>query len=160
MKNLSISRILTAAIPVMVVCVVLALSASAVAQSSHTLANGPEGSKRCSNRTLNGAYGLTLEGTILGPNIPLRGVVMQNFDGNGNITQVDYLVVDGMPVSQDWRPGTGTYAVNPDCTGVAVLHTGQDPLPVNLHFVVVNNGKQINQVVDSNAFIAVGIKVN
>ena len=39
MKNLSISRILTGAIPMMVVCVVLALSASAVAQSSHTLAN-------------------------------------------------------------------------------------------------------------------------
>ena len=158
MKNLSIWRILTVATPMMVVCVVLALGASAVAQSSRTLANSPEGSRGCSNRTLNGAYGLTLEGTILGPNIPLRGVVMQNFDGNGNITQVDYLVVDGMPVSQDWRPGTGTYTVNPDCTGAAVLHipTGD----VNLHFVVVNNGKQINQVVDSDASSAIGIRVN
>jgi len=108
MKNLPISRILATAIRMMVVCVVLTLATSALAQSSHTLANSPEGSRGCSNRTLNGAYGLTLEGTILGPNIPLRGVVMQNFDGNGNITQVDYLVVDGMPVSQDWRPGTGT----------------------------------------------------
>ena len=36
--------------------------------------------------------------------------------------------------------------------------SGQGPLPI--HFVVVNNDKQIYQVVDGNAVSTVGIKVN
>ena len=83
---------------------------------------------------------------------------MQHYDGNGGITQVDHLVVFGMPPQLEWTPGTGAYTVNPDCTGVAVLHSGPDT--VNLHFVVVNNGKQIFQVVDADAVTTVGIRVN
>ena len=157
MKNNSISRILMPTTHAMVLCFLLASGISAVAQS----ANGESGNGRCSNRTLNGSYGFLLDGTILGPNLPLRGVVMQRYDGNGNITQVDHVVTVGGPPPQEWTPGTGSYTVNPDCTGSAVLIIPGNPLsPVNLHFVVVNNGKQINQVVDANAVTAVGIKVN
>jgi hypothetical protein len=140
----------------MIVCGLLAFSFSAVAQSKSETPNGG----RCSNRTLNGDYGFTLEGTILGPNIPLRGLVMQHYDGNGNITQVDHVVDGGVPPTQEWAPGTGTYTVNPDCTGAGVISSssGQGPLPI--HFVVVNNGKQIFQVVDGNAVSTVGIRVN
>jgi len=157
MKNNPISRILVPATHAMVLCFLLASGVSALAQSG----NGESGNGRCSNRTLNGSYGFLLDGTILGPNLPLRGVVMQHYDGNGNITQVDHVVTDGGPPPQEWTPGTGSYTVNPDCTGSAVLIIPGNPLsPVNLHFVVVNNGKQINQVVDANAVTAVGIKVN
>ncbi len=48
--------------------------------------------------------------------------------------------------------------MNTDCTGAATLTTPDGT--IYLHFVVVNNGKQINQVVDSNAVTAVGIRVN
>jgi hypothetical protein len=121
-------------------------------------ANVADGGKRCSNRTLSGNYGFLLEGTDLGLNLPFRGVVMQGYDGNGNITQVDHVVFGGNPPPQEWTPGTGTYTVNPDCTGRAVLDTAQGQ--VNLHFVVVDDGKQINQVVDANAVTAVGIRVH
>ena len=83
---------------------------------------------------------------------------MQHYDGKGNITQVDHVVVGGFPPAQEWQPGTGTYSVNPDCTGTAVLHTPENP-DVNLHFVVVKRGTEIHQVVDGDAVTATGIKV-
>ena len=83
---------------------------------------------------------------------------MQHYDGKGNITQVDHVVVDGVPPAQERTPGNGTYIVNPDCTGVATLNSPGNP-PITLHFVIVRNGKQIHQVVDSNAVTAVGTKV-
>lgn len=156
MNNNWQSRILRLATHTMIVCGLLVFSIAAVAQSKSETTGGG----RCSNRTLNGDYGFTLEGTILGPNIPLRGLVMQHYDGNGNITQVDHVVDGGTPPMQEWTPGTGTYTVNPDCTGAGVINSpsGHGPLPI--HFVVVNNGKQIFQVVDGNAVSTVGIKVN
>jgi hypothetical protein len=153
MNNSWLSRILRLATHTMIVCGLLAFSVAAVAQSKSETTSGG----RCSNRTLNGDYGFALDGTFL-PNTPFRGVVMQHYDGNGNITQVDHIVVYGTPPPQEWTPGTGTYTVNPDCTGAATLTTPAGT--IYLHFVVVNSGKQINQVVDSNAVTAVGIKVN
>ena len=152
MKNSSISRILLAAAPIIVACGLIAPGTSAVAQSLE---------RHCSNRTLVGAYGFALEGEILGPGIQLRGVVMQRYDGRGHLTQVDHLVTSGFPPAEEWRPGSGTYTVNPDCTGVAVINVPGDPgSPVNLHFVVVRHGTEIHQVVDANAVTAIGIKVD
>lgn len=154
MKNNLISRTMVRATHTTILCFLLASGVSALAQSG----DGESGGGRCSNRTLNGDYGIALDGTFL-PSTPFRGVVMQHYDGHGNITQVDHVVINGMPPAQEWTPGTGTYTVNPDCTGVGVINSGNNP-PLNIHFVVVNNGKQINQVVDANAVTAVGIKVN
>ena len=156
MKNNLITKILVPATYTMALCFLLASGVSAVAQSG----NGVSGNGRCSNRTLSGDYGFTLEGTILGPNIPLRGVVMVHYDGNGHFTQVDHIIDGGTPPSQEWAPGTGTYSVNPDCTGSGVINSSSAQGPLYVHFVVVNNGKQINQVVDANAVTAVGVKVN
>jgi hypothetical protein len=155
MTSTSISKIMQSAIPTILVCVSLASGNSAVAQSA-----APSDSRngRCSNRTLSGNYGFTLEGVLVGPNLPIRGVVMQHYDGKGNITQVDHVVAGGFPPAQDWQPGTGTYSVNPDCTGTAVLHTPANP-EVNLHFVIVRRGAEIHQVVDADAVTAIGIKV-
>jgi hypothetical protein len=158
MKSKSVWKRSTMLTQVMLGFVLLAFGTSAAAQSNRTPAANSEGNgPRCSNRTLSGDYGFALDGTFL-PNTPFRGVVMQHYDGNGNITQVDHLVVYGTPPPQEWTPGTGTYTVNPDCTGAATLTTPDGT--IYLHFVVVNNGKQINQVVDANAVTAVGVKVN
>ncbi len=157
MQTKSVSKMMMSATQMMIVFGLFAIGTTAVAQSNHTPTSGSEGNGRCSDRTLSGDYGFALEGTFL-PATPVRGVVMQHYDGNGNITQVDHLVIYGAPPPQEWTPGTGTYTVNPDCTGAAVLTTPGGT--VSLHFVVVNNGKQINQVVDANAVTAVGIKVN
>ena len=134
----------------------LLLLTLALAASSTLTAHGRE----CTNATLQGDYASQIEGTILGPNLPFRGLAMAHFDGKGNITQVDHIVFDGIPPAIEWTPGTGTYTVNPDCTGSAVINSPSGQGPVNLHFVVVNHGKQINQVVDANAVTAVAFKVD
>ena len=131
----------------------LTIATTAFAQTATSDQGG-----RCSNRTLNGSYGFLLEGTFLPSGPPFRGVVMQTYDGKGGITQVDHVVFAGSPPPIEWAPGTGTYSVNSDCTGVALLHTFTGDVP--LHFVVVDNGKQIKQVVDANAVTAVGNRVN
>jgi hypothetical protein len=46
----------------------------------------------------------------------------QSFDGNGNLTQRDYT---GNSVPAEFSPPgqeTGTYMVNPDCTGSMVIN--------------------------------------
>jgi hypothetical protein len=156
MKNNSIVKGWMGATPIVIVCGLLVSGASAMAQSAITQSM----ERRCSDRTLVGNYGFALEGEILGPGIQFRGVVMQHYDGRGNLRQVDHVVTNGMPPAEEWTPGKGTYTVHPNCTGTAVINVPGNPLsPINLHFVVVRGGKEIHQVVDANAVTAVGIKV-
>lgn len=160
MQNKLISQISMAATPIMIVCGLLASGVSAMAQSD----DGP-----CSNRTLLGDYGFSIEGVVLaipgvtlppGAALPVRGVALTHFDGKGKLSQVDHVVVNGMPPMVEWTPGTGNYTVNPDCTGTAVIDIPGNPLaPVKLHFVVVRQGKEIHTVVEANAVTSVGIRV-
>jgi len=143
---------------IMTICALVVLGATALAQSNNTTTSATPGGKLCSNRTLNGDYGILLEGTILGANIPFRGVVMQDYDGNGNITQVDHVVFGGTPPPLEWTPVYRLLHRESDCTGVALLQT--ETGDHNLHFVEADNGKLIKQVVDANAVTAIGNKVN
>jgi len=97
MQRNSIMRISIAATAALVVGGLLfAPSAPQVAASAPRPSEG-EG-KSCSNRTLRGDYGASVEGVVLpspGVSLPLRGVVMVHYDGNGNFTQVDHIVVNG-----------------------------------------------------------------
>src|SRR5271169_413538 len=107
-----------------------------------------EADKVCSNRTLRGDYGFAVEGLILpapGVTVPLRGVTITHFDGKGNLTQLDSLLVNGGPIS-DWSPVTGTYQVNADCTGTMNLLPSTGGF-ANLRIVVVRQGKEIHSVV-------------
>jgi len=158
MKKKSISKISMIAAPVMLVCGLLASAAPAKAQSE-------DGA--CSNRTLRGDYGSAVEGLILptpGVALPIRGVVMTHYDGDGNFTQVDHIVFNGLPPTIEWSPGTGTYHVNADCTGTAHIAVSTGGF-VNLAFVVVRKGKEIHAVVTApfdgpnRTVTSVGIKV-
>ena len=158
MKNRLSSHLSMFAMPIVTACCLLALGLSAKAQNLSAFTQGID--RGCSNRTLVGDYGFTIEGTILSANAPIRGLALQHYDGRGRITQVDHTVFGGYPPAQDWTPGTGTYTVNSDCTGSAVINTPSNPGPVNLHFVIVDHGRQIKQVVDENAVVANGVKVD
>jgi hypothetical protein len=148
MKSNWMSNVLTVVLPMMLVCVVLALGSSAVAE-------GP-GTGTCSTRSLFGDYGMQVEGTFLGPNWPLRTVVMIHFDGRGNSTSKSYAVLNGKPVTEDWsEDDPGTYTVNSDCTASGVFRGA-----IPAHFVVVNTGKEFRGVVDGDAISFVGSRVN
>ena len=66
--------------------------------------------RACSNASLRGAYAFAIEGVVDAPSpLPLRGVAVAQFDGRGNVTQVDHVVFNGTPPPFDWTPATGWY---------------------------------------------------
>lgn len=108
--------------------------------------------ENCSNATLHGSYAFTVHGAILvGPAAgTVDGIALSVFDGAGNMQQVDAVSHNGV-VAEVWRPGTATYTVNPDCTGTMTLTAAGSP-PLDLAFVIGEQGKQIHTVVTNPGF--------
>ena len=106
----------------------------------------------CSNLTVRGTYAFTIHGQILTPGGPLivDGVAKTTFDGYGNLTQVDAVSVDG-DLAQVWRPGTGAYTLNPDCTGTMTIFNLNQPA-LRLAIVVSHSGDLIHTVVADPGF--------
>ena len=136
-----------------------------------TLALGPgrsvraqdddDGGGLCSNRTLRGDYGFDIGGTILaGPRAGLlRGVALTHFDGHGGLSQVDFVTNNGVPAGTDWRPGTGSYDLDSNCTGKAEISFTDGSPTLRLRLVVVRGGREIRTIVEGNATGSTGIKV-
>ena len=143
-----------------ILCVLLAFSATALAQSKSSPASGEAGSRHCSNRTLSGKYGCSVQGVLLNiPGLPPEatfvGVTTSDFDGKGNLTGAEHVVVNGTSFNPGWDTNSGTYSVNPDCTGTAVVDTPNSPVPLNLYFVIVEDGKEFRQVLNTDALVTV-----
>ena len=165
MQNKLVSRNFKMARPMMIAFGLLMASSFAWADDA--------ADTKCTNRTLNGDYGFTIEGVILAlpgatippGGLPFRSVAMGHFDGKGKYTQVDHIVAGGAPPPVEWTVGSGPYTVNPDCTGKLVINVPGSPFsPVKLTFVVVRKGREIRTVVDPNgtsisATTSIGIKV-
>ncbi len=102
----------------------------------------------CSDSTLRGSYAFTIHGSIIlpdGSTLLVDGLAKQTFDGNGNFTQVDAVAVGGN-LPPGWRPGSGTYSVNRDCTGTQTIVIPGNP-DVHLQLIVAQSGNTIHQVV-------------
>jgi hypothetical protein len=102
----------------------------------------------CSNSTIKGTYAFTLHGQIFlpdGSTLLIDGVAKQTFDGNGNMTQVDAVATNGN-LAPGWRPGTGTYSVNEDCTGTQTISV-PGLADLHLQMIVAQGGNTIHQVV-------------
>jgi hypothetical protein len=165
MKRNSTSNSSRTSIQTLIACFVLASSAIAVAQSSSEDAvEGHEGASAthkcvCSDRTLSGKYGTQIEGD-LSAGLPLRTLTLMNYNGAGKFSSVDHVVVDGNPPDDEWRQSTGTYKVNPDCTGSASVEVAPGNPPLTFHFIVTDHGREILLVVDGGAIRGVGHKVD
>lgn len=135
------------ACPLMIVGGVL-ISGSFVRAPSTAWAQTTSGA--CADQILRGDYGFVIDGfahPTPAASLPIRGVAMTNFDGDGKMSQVDHVVVNGGAPALDWTKGTGTYHVNPDCTGTFHLDVPPPFNVVNARFVVVGHGKEIHAVV-------------
>jgi hypothetical protein len=107
----------------------------------------------CSNSTIHGSYAFTIHGQVFLPNGPtllIDGLAKTTFDGNGNLTQLDAIAVNGN-VAPGWASNTGTYSVNPDCTGSATITNGNQP-PVHLQLIVAQSGNTIHDMVIDPGF--------
>jgi hypothetical protein len=109
---------------------------------------GAQEGRICTERTIKGSYGYTFSGVRPAspmPGAPIvegRGVGIRIFDGQGNFTQVDSIKGVNTPALID-QPASGTYRINPDCTGTAFLTVPGMPGAAEFRLVVVNNGKEI-----------------
>ena len=105
---------------------------------------------RCSNRTLRGNYGGSFDGQISTPagTVQLRGLVLTQFDGEGNLRQREFLTANGAPPpTGEWTPTEGTYAIAADCTGIAEIAQSNGNI-LRQRWVVVNRGREIRAVVE------------
>ena len=125
----------------------LILFASAVA----AVANAQSDSILCNEKLIAGVYGFTIEGAKLGGNGPIGpqvGVAMTEFNGDGTLSQIDSVTVDGIQIAEfSETPTKGSYTVNPDCTGSFTLNFTDGRPTVTAWFVIVDNGNEIDTVV-------------
>jgi hypothetical protein len=107
-----------------------------------------DSSKRCSNVTIKGSYGYTLAGTrpvpggYTGQRENFLGVGVRHFDGQGNFRQVDSYKGEVAGARADVA-ASGTYVINPDCTGTGYLNPPRSNIVVEQRLVVMDNGKEI-----------------
>jgi hypothetical protein len=104
----------------------------------------------CSDSMLSGDYSFRITGQILtGPLAGLdNGVALVTFDGNGKLSSKDHVVINGVQPQDEWRDSTGTYTVNPNCTGKAQINfaDGRTP-PITYYFILTNFRQQLDVVV-------------
>ena len=103
----------------------------------------------CSNSTIRGSYAHTIRGQVFLPNVPtllIDGLAKTTFDGEGNLTELDAVAANGN-VAPGWVSNTGTYSVNPDCTGTITVTNGNQP-QIHLQMVVAQSGNTIHEIGD------------
>ncbi|MFZ1998020.1 MAG: hypothetical protein WAU73_01380 [Candidatus Sulfotelmatobacter sp.] len=104
----------------------------------------------CTTNTLYGEYAFRISGQIYGPTgavVQQRdGVALTYFDSAGHLTQVDWVMSNGLPLAGPTDKAgfhtseTGTYTVSSDCTGTAEIDfpapPGSTGAVINLMFVL------------------------
>ena len=77
----------------------------------------------------------------------VNGVVIRTYDGAGTFTQVDNIKGSVTGIVPD-RPGSGTYQVNADCSGVTLFQPGPG-LTIEERMVIVDRANEIRTIVSS-----------
>jgi len=139
-----------------------------VAAAAVGAASAQSTSWACNDVLITGVYGFTIDGAKLvgpGPVGPQKGIAITEFDGKGNLQQVDSVTINGVQVANfSETPTKGTYTVNSNCTGTFTLNFTDGRPTVTTWFVVVDNGNEIDTVVQgipagpgvTQGFIATG----
>src|ERR1700751_2710098 len=123
-----------------------------VVSASTWTATAQSTSPACNNWLIAGDYGFTIEGTKVagnGPVGPQVGVALTRFDpSSGTLQQIDSVVVNGVQIADfSEAPTKGTYTVYPNCTGTFTLNFTDGRPTVTTWFVIVDNGNEIDAVV-------------
>ena len=102
----------------------------------------------CSNRTLQGDYGFAVSGVRgIGPTATeaFVGTGVRTYDGDGNFTQVDS--IHGQTTGVSGGQADGTYEVNANCTGMAKIFPRGAAVVLEVAFVIVHGGDEVQQAV-------------
>ena len=104
--------------------------------------------KGCSNASLQGTFsdkdtGFIYPAANAAP-VPFVGVNVETFDGNGNIKGMGFASAGGTGGPQTF---TGTYAVNPDCTGTYTVEISPLGLTTHAFFVIDDHLNELQIVI-------------
>ena len=102
--------------------------------------------KGCSNASLKGTFAFTRTGFFVSPPAfagPLAEVGTQNFDGRGATTYTATLSQNSniVPVT-----ATGSYTVNPDCTGTMTMQVSPFGITLRISFALANSGNEFHAI--------------
>lgn len=106
--------------------------------------------KGCSNASLTGTFVRRDTGTILSPATiagPIAVVGTFTFDGNGSLTGAGVQSQNG---NISHGTSTGTYTVNPDCSGT-IINQGSGGHSSHYSFWMDNNGNEIQYICTDTA---------
>jgi hypothetical protein len=128
-------------------------------------------STACTDATLKGDYSVTISGQIFLPGgvvVQRLGINITHFDGAGHLSQEDLVLSSpnapaplGVPpknASGFQIDETGTYTVNPDCTGMLTINfpnlttsTGGSVkgAVISAHFTISDSGRAVHILVTS-----------
>jgi hypothetical protein len=107
--------------------------------------------------TLKGTWANSIHGQLFlpdGSTLLFDGIVKTTYDGEGHFAQVD-AVADNGNITPGWRAGSGTYTVNPDCTGTSTIVVPGTP-DLHLQFIVSPSGNTSHFVVVDRGFATAG----
>jgi len=103
----------------------------------------------CSVSTLNGSFGVATSGSIVafGPIGPVAEVGVIKFDGAGGVSQTTTVSLNGT-IIPNRSSVSGSYEVNPDCTGdlSVELPAPGGTITSTSHFVIVDHGMEIRLI--------------
>ena len=129
---------------------VAALAALALAIAPAAKAND----RGCTNNSLRGSFAFKGSGSVIDPTgvFLLDVLFVQTFDGNGSFTGTGMQSHDGniLQVAQ-----TGTYTVNPDCTGTYTAQLSPIGITVHFFFVIADSGNELDVIsTDAGSVVA------
>ncbi len=139
-------------------CNTIAKTFTVAAVAALALAIAPTaqaGDKGCSNTTLKGTFSFKGTGSGIGPTAVtlLDNVLVQTFDGNNAVTAAGIRSFNGniSMVTQ-----TGTYTVNPDCTGTYAVMVSPGSGTAHYFFVIDDSGNALQIICTDSGVVFSG----
>ena len=110
-------------------------------------------STACSTSRLRGTYTFKMEGFNPGTTA-FAAVGLQTFDGHGGFSTVNTISVGGS-IGAGYS-FTGTYTVNPDCSGTMTANFGGGVTSTG-YFVATQTGKQLYTIITDPGAVVTGV---
>lgn len=111
--------------------------------------------QNCSQTKVAGSYGYTTSGFVATPSgafVPAAAAGRIVFDKQGNVTGTQTRVVAGSALAETY---SGTYTVNPDCTGDFTVLVQPDTRTSSVHLVWTDNAKGVSAVFTTPGFVLI-----
>jgi len=109
----------------------------------------------CTNASVKGTFAFQATGTAIETPVALLDVVFaQTFDGNGGLTSTGIQSHNGniLQVAQ-----TGTYTVNPDCSGTYTAQLAPIGITVHFFFLIADSGNQLTVISTDAGTVLAGV---